>query len=267
MLLTPIVPATLPGGVTMGPVSSPSPGVYQFQLSVPNGDQLVLTPPAPPPAPPSPPASVAKPGILHRLIAWIEGLLGPAPSSSTLQTPPAAPVPAAPTTPVVPTPPTLVLPPVPTQVGIPVAPAQPAAPAQPTPAPSPLPGAGQVSAQAVLDATNAVRAQYGVPPLKLDPKLMAVAQGRSDDMAKRNYFAHVDPDGHDPFWHMQQGGVSFMTAGENIAEGQPDAQSVVNAWMSDQGHRDNLLNPNFKYLGVGIAQGAMGPIWTQDFTG
>jgi len=85
-------------------------------------------------------------------------------------------------------------------------------------------------------------------------------------MARRNYFAHTDPDGHDPFWHLQQAGIAFTSAGENIAEGQPTPEAVMSAWMNSPGHRANILNPTYRSIGIGVVQGPEGPVWTQDFT-
>ena len=67
---------------------------------------------------------------------------------------------------------------------------------------------------------------------------------------------------------MQQFGISYRSAGENIAMGQRTPQEVMNSWMNSSGHRANILNPSFTTLGVGIAKDANGTIyWTQMFIG
>jgi uncharacterized protein YkwD len=121
--------------------------------------------------------------------------------------------------------------------------------------------------QAVLAGVNAERAKAGLPPLALSRELSGVATARSQDMANRNYFAHTDPDGHDPFWHLQQAGIAFQTAGENIAEGQPTPESVVSDWMNSPGHRANILNPAYRTIGIGVVASGHGLVWTQDFAG
>ena len=87
-------------------------------------------------------------------------------------------------------------------------------------------------------------------------------------MIRRGYFAHTDPNGRDPFWQLRANGVSYRTAGENIASGQQTAEAVVAAWMKSPGHRANILNPHFGHLGVGaVLNTATGQIyWTQLFS-
>ncbi|MFC5733096.1 CAP domain-containing protein [Cytobacillus gottheilii] len=125
----------------------------------------------------------------------------------------------------------------------------------------------QVSAfeQQVLDLTNAERAKYGVPALKLDTELSKVAREKSNDMKAKGYFDHNSPTYGSPFDMMKQFGISYKTAGENIAMGQRSPQEVVTAWMNSEGHRKNILNANFTHLGVGHV--ADGNYWTQMFIG
>lgn len=119
----------------------------------------------------------------------------------------------------------------------------------------------------VLALCNEARAGEGLAPLEADPGLDRVAQARSDDMASRGYFDHVDPDGHDPFWHLDQAGLAYMAAGENIAMGQETPREVVDGWLRSPGHRANILNPQFRRLGVGRAPArSNGYLWTQVFT-
>lgn len=186
----------------------------------------------------------------------------PVPVATPQPPAPVAAQPPAPLPTVLPTPVAL-----PTAMPRPVATPTPVPVATPTAAPSGAPASVSAQAQAVLDLTNAQRSAAGVAPLALNSPLLGIAQARAQDMVDRNYFAHVDPDGHDVFWHMQQAGISFTAAGENIAMGQRTPQEVVTAWMSDAGHRDNLLNPAFGKLGVGIAANSAGTLyWVQDFT-
>lgn len=121
-------------------------------------------------------------------------------------------------------------------------------------------------AQQVLNLVNAERAKHNLAPLKLSSSVNKVAQAKADDMKKNNYFDHNSPTYGSPFNMLKSFGVSYKTAGENIAKGQKTPQAVVNAWMNSEGHRANILNKNFKELGVGYTGGSS-PYWVQMFIG
>ncbi|MGF1429910.1 CAP domain-containing protein, partial [Kitasatospora sp. LaBMicrA B282] len=120
-------------------------------------------------------------------------------------------------------------------------------------------------AQQVLDLVNVQRSQHGCGPLTANSKLQAAAQGQSDDMAARQFFDHTNPDGAGPQQRIEAAGYQWSSWGENIARGQADPGSVMDSWMNSQGHRANILNCDFKEMGVGIHLGPGGPWWTQDF--
>jgi uncharacterized protein YkwD len=117
---------------------------------------------------------------------------------------------------------------------------------------------------AILSLVNTQRASAGCSPLTADPSLDKLAQAFSDDMAARGFFDHTDPDGHTPWDRAKALGITNL-GGENIARGQADAAAVMDAWMNSPGHRANILNCDYKTLGVGIHFGTGGPWWTQDF--
>ncbi len=120
----------------------------------------------------------------------------------------------------------------------------------------------------VLNLVNAERTKRGLNALTLDAKLSNVATIKSQDMINKNYFDHNSPTYGSPFDMMKQFGISYRSAGENIAEGQRSPQEVMNAWMNSEGHRKNILNPNFTKLGVGVAKTSSGILyWTQMFIG
>ncbi|MFE1172731.1 CAP domain-containing protein [Streptomyces sp. NPDC058773] len=123
----------------------------------------------------------------------------------------------------------------------------------------------QPSAEAqVLSLVNQERAQAGCSPVTADRELAGLAQDFSDDMARRGFFDHTDPDGDTPWDRARDAGIDDL-GGENIARGQADAQSVMDSWMNSPGHRANILNCEYKTLGVGAHFGSGGPWWTQDF--
>ena len=122
--------------------------------------------------------------------------------------------------------------------------------------------------QEVVNLTNQERAKNGLAPLKANVELSIVARTKSQDMINKNYFDHQSPTYGSPFDMMKNFGISYRTAGENIAKGQRTAQQVVNGWMNSEGHRKNILNANYTEIGVGYATSANGtPHWTQMFIG
>ncbi|MFI9336964.1 CAP domain-containing protein [Streptomyces althioticus] len=130
-------------------------------------------------------------------------------------------------------------------------------------------GKGQTSAEstaaaAVLRLVNAERAKVGCSPVTADGALTTLATAFSDDMADRGFFDHTDPDGDTPWDRAQAAGIGNL-GGENIARGQADAEAVMEAWMNSPGHKANILNCDFKTLGVGVHMGPGGPWWTQNF--
>lgn len=119
--------------------------------------------------------------------------------------------------------------------------------------------------QEVVTLTNQERAKHGLAALKVDNELSKVAREKSRDMAANGYFDHNSPTYGSPFDMMKKFGVSYSTAGENIAKGQRTPAEVVNAWMNSEGHRANILNGNFTHIGVGYVEN--GNLWTQQFIG
>lgn len=117
--------------------------------------------------------------------------------------------------------------------------------------------------QRVVELTNAERAKQGLPALKIDTELSKVARIKSEDMQKNNYFDHNSPTYGSPFDMMKKFGISYTSAGENIAQGQRTPEEVVQAWMNSAGHRANILNNGFTHIGVGYVES--GNYWTQRF--
>ena len=152
---------------------------------------------------------------------------------------------------------------------LPLTPSCPNVPSKPESTPEQKPSTDFSSyQQQVLDLVNAERTKRGISALTLDSNLSNVATKKSQDMVNKNYFDHTSPTYGSPFDMMKQFGISYRTAGENIAKGQKTPQEVVTAWMNSEGHRKNILNPNFTNLGVGIAKDSKGTTyWTQMFIG
>lgn len=117
----------------------------------------------------------------------------------------------------------------------------------------------------VIRLVNEQRAQNGLKPLTENWELSRVARYKSQDMADNRYFSHTSPTYGTPFQMIKAFGLSYRTAGENIAYGQRTPQAVVNAWMNSSGHRANILNSSYTQIGVGYV--ASGNYWTQMFIG
>ncbi|MDP2892645.1 MAG: CAP domain-containing protein, partial [Bacillota bacterium] len=97
-------------------------------------------------------------------------------------------------------------------------------------------------------------------------ELARVARYKSQDMVNKHYFSHYSPTYGSPFMMMEDFGLRFSAAAENIAMGQRTPAEVMAAWMSSAGHRANILSSAFTQIGVGAAKKADGTlIWTQMF--
>ncbi len=127
--------------------------------------------------------------------------------------------------------------------------------------------------QALFDDTNRRRVENGLPPLRANLSLVAIAHIRSQDMAAHDYFSHTSPiTGDTAFSLMDKYGIPYGWAGENLAKNNyPDTQCVAVAaealWNSPP-HRENILNPHYTDMGVALAIDASGmKYFTIMFTG
>lgn len=123
--------------------------------------------------------------------------------------------------------------------------------------------------QRVLDIVNQIRLGAGLSSLVPSASLASSARGYADEMAREGFFAHQSPKGSTFVARNEAAGYTGWTfLGENLAGGQPDPQSVVNAWLNSPSHRDNILSPNARELGVGYvyrAGSVYGHYWVQEF--
>lgn len=121
--------------------------------------------------------------------------------------------------------------------------------------------------QRMLSLVNAERARNGLAPLRANLKVTQVARLKAKDMIAKNYFSHTSPTYGSPFDMMRQFGVTYRTAGENLA-GAPAVDVAHTNLMNSPGHRANILNGNFKEVGIGILSGSpYGKIFVQMFIG
>lgn len=117
----------------------------------------------------------------------------------------------------------------------------------------------------VIRLVNEIRTENGLKPLTTNWELSRIARYKSEDMSDNRYFSHTSPTYGTPFQMIRAFGLSYRSAGENIAYGQRTPAAVVNAWMNSSGHRANILNASYTQIGVGYC--ASGNYWTQMFIG
>ncbi|HEY7268723.1 MAG TPA: CAP domain-containing protein [Dehalococcoidia bacterium] len=136
--------------------------------------------------------------------------------------------------------------------------ARPPAPPPPAPPAAPAVSLGAMEQQ-LYQLQNGERVKAGLAGLTLDPTLEAIAQRRAQDMASKNYFAHVSPTGETAFTIMDSYGYKYTIAGENIARNNyPDADAASTAmtgFMNSPSHRENVLDPRYNRVGVAVVFG------------
>ncbi|NGP44249.1 hypothetical protein G4V62_04515 [Bacillaceae bacterium SIJ1] len=121
--------------------------------------------------------------------------------------------------------------------------------------------------QQMLSLVNEARQAQGLQPLKADAELTKVARVKAQDMIDNNYFAHQSPTYGSPFDMMKQFGVTYRTAGENLA-GNQTVEKAHTALMNSQGHRENILKSEYTNVGIGIVDGGpYGKMFVQLFKG
>lgn len=107
----------------------------------------------------------------------------------------------------------------------------------------------------LVDLANNDRKEDAIGPLKINPKLVAAAQAKANDMAAKSYFAHTSPDGSTSWSWFEEAGYSFSYAGENLAVNFKDSEDVEKAWMDSPTHRANIMNSKFTEIGIATAEG------------
>lgn len=118
---------------------------------------------------------------------------------------------------------------------------------------------GQVKSYAIntsddglLKATNDQRIEQGLEPLKINSSLDKAAQSKAQDMSDKNYWAHVTPEGNQPWVFIESANYNYRKAAENLAYGFETSDSTVAGWMNSAGHRANVLDPELDEVGFGI---------------
>ncbi len=121
--------------------------------------------------------------------------------------------------------------------------------------PSVLGFAANISPSEVIRLTNEKRAQNGLAPVAENSTLSAAAIAKGQDMIAKDYWAHFAPDGTSPWSFFIKFGYKYKYAGENLARDFSSAAGAVDGWMNSPTHRENILNPNYKDIGIGVVEG------------
>ncbi|MEK7168531.1 MAG: CAP domain-containing protein [Patescibacteria group bacterium] len=115
--------------------------------------------------------------------------------------------------------------------------------------------ASSIGIQEVVNLTNQKRSEAGLSALSLNQELSAAAYTKGRDMIDKDYWAHVAPDGTQPWKFFNDFGYKYKYAGENLARDFSSASAAVDAWMNSPTHKDNILNPKYKEIGIGVVEG------------
>lgn len=117
--------------------------------------------------------------------------------------------------------------------------------------------ATNINPDEIIRLTNEKRVENGLNPLSYNGTLAQAALAKGNDMINKNYWAHVAPDGTQPWAFFLNAGYKYKYAGENLARDFNDSSATVNAWMASPSHRENMLSPNYKEIGVAVVNGSL----------
>lgn len=122
--------------------------------------------------------------------------------------------------------------------------------------------AANISPSEVIRLTNEKRAQSGLAPVVYNAALSQAAQAKASHMINKGYWAHVAPDGTQPWSFFTNAGYRYKYAGENLARDFSNPSSTVDAWMASPSHRDNMLSGKYKEIGVAVIDGQLAGVET-----
>lgn len=117
--------------------------------------------------------------------------------------------------------------------------------------------ASSITPDNIIKLTNEERSGYGLNQLSSNAKLMAAAQAKANNMFKEQYWDHFGPNGESPWMFITQAGYEYVYAGENLAKGFRSAEGVHEAWMASPTHKENIVSPNYKDIGVAVVSGVL----------
>lgn len=115
----------------------------------------------------------------------------------------------------------------------------------------------QITTAQIIELTNKEREKLGLPLLSQNQELEKAARGKALNMFNENYWAHFAPSGKTPWDFITGSGYRFSFAGENLAKNFQVSDDVVKAWMNSTTHKENLLNPKYKDIGIAVEDGVL----------
>lgn len=122
--------------------------------------------------------------------------------------------------------------------------------------------ASQIPPSQVIELSNQKRLEAGLSELRTNPLLTQAAAAKGADMLAKGYWAHVSPDGTEPWSFFKAAGYTYRYAGENLARDFSSPSDAVNAWMASPSHRDNLLSDRYNEIGVAVVEGKLNGVET-----
>lgn len=117
--------------------------------------------------------------------------------------------------------------------------------------------ATSIHVEELVQLTNSKRQEMGLSPLRLNPVLSQAAAEKAQDMFRKNYWAHIAPDGKTPWDFIVSKGYKYTVAGENLAKNFQASSGVVDAWMASPSHKDNLLKSTYEEVGFAVVNGIL----------
>lgn len=117
--------------------------------------------------------------------------------------------------------------------------------------------ASNITASDVLVKTNAERAKVGLPPLSSNTKLNEAALAKAENMFQKQYWAHIAPDGTEPWFFFKEFNYHYRVAGENLARDFGDTDDMVKAWIASPTHKANILNAQYQETGIAVVNGRL----------
>ena len=117
--------------------------------------------------------------------------------------------------------------------------------------------ASNITVNDLLKYTNQRREEAGLSDLRLNEALTNSAMSKAGSMFKNNYWAHIAPDGTEPWSFILKQGYDYAYAGENLAKNFSTSKDVVDAWFDSSSHRENLLSANYDEVGFAVVNGVL----------
>ncbi|MFH1129516.1 MAG: CAP domain-containing protein [Patescibacteria group bacterium] len=114
-----------------------------------------------------------------------------------------------------------------------------------------------VTGAELIELTNQERSAQGLEPLIVNARLVDAATKKAIDMINQGYFSHTSPKGLSPWYWFTKAGYKYSAAGENLARGFSESEYVHQAWMNSPTHKANILNGNYKDIGIAVIRGTI----------